>query len=267
MAAPGPATIRFGGNTACVEIKAGDQLIICDAGTGIRPLGENLVRRMKGRPIDAFILLSHLHWDHYIGLPFFRPLYDRKNRFVVAGPRVAGMDFGQALSCAMRPPYFPVPIAVLPSRMRFKTVSSRPFQVGSVRIVPMELNHPGGAMGWRFYFPNGRSVVHVTDNEPTSQKQMRRLINWMQGADILIHDAQYTPAAYRLRKGWGHSPFTYPISLAAGAGIPRVVFFHFDPADNDKCLSDIQRRARAWAKDQGIKVRCDLAREGTSIVL
>ena len=267
MAAPGPGTIRFGGNTSCVEIQIGGELIICDAGTGIRPLGESLVRRMKGRPIEATILLSHLHWDHYIGLPFFRPLYNGKNRFVVAGPRVAEMDFGPALSCAMRPPYFPVPLAVLPSRLRFKTVSARPFKMGTVRIVPIELNHPGGAMGWRFYFPNRRSVVHVTDNEPSSQNKMKRLVKWMQGTDVLIHDAQYTPSTYLQRMGWGHSPFTYPITLAAEAGIPRVVFFHFDPADNDKRLSDIQRQARAWAREQGINIKCDLAREGASIVL
>ncbi len=267
MAAPGSKTVKIGGNTACVEIAADGAHIICDAGTGIRPLGQDLQRRMKGKRCESFIMLSHLHWDHYIGLPFFVPLYSSKNRFTIAGPRAAGEPFGRALSRVMHPPYFPIPVSAIPSKVRFRTLGTRRFRIGPVTVVPAEVNHPGGALGWRFQFPNGKTLVHVTDDEPGDAKNRARLVRWMREADLLIHDAQYTPTTYAKHIGWGHSPYTYPLELAEAAGIPRVVFFHFDPADDDRRILGVQRDARAWLRKRRSKVRCSVAREGETILL
>ena len=259
--------MRFGGNTACVEIVSGDERIICDAGTGIRELGLKLEREVRGRPIRAHLLLSHTHWDHYMGLPFFTPLYERRNRFVIAGPRAGGMPFGQALSRAMRPPYFPVPFSAIPAGLKFRTLGERPFKIGDIHVEPMAVNHPGGALGWRFFFPNGRSLVHVTDNEPAGDRQARALVRWMYGADVLIHDAQYNPRSYRSHKGWGHSPFTYPLMLAEEACVKRLYLFHFDPQDDDVHLARVQAKVREMAAGRAQPVRVTLAREGLAFAL
>lgn len=259
VATPGPETVRFGGNTACVEILAGKTLIICDAGTGIRQLGLALSDGAK-KSITAHILLTHVHWDHYFGLPFFRPLYNSKNRFIIAGPHAGKEGFGAALSKIIRPPYFPIPLTAIPAQISLKTVSSAKFRIGDVFVLPHAVNHPGGAVGWRFFFPNGKSLVHITDNEPGSVSGERKLIKWMCGADILIHDAQYSPKSYSRHKGWGHSPYTYPILLAAKAGIKKVILFHFDPEDDDAYLSRVEGTAKKFAKEIGVV--CELAREG-----
>ncbi len=267
MATPGASTVRFGGNTACLEIESGQSRIICDAGTGIRACGLHLMRRLKKQPIDATILLSHLHLDHYIGLPFFKPLYMKRNRFVIAGPGAKEMTFGAALKRAMAPPYFPVPFSAIPSDLTTKTLTERAFRVGDIRVKPHAVHHPGGSLGWRFTLPDGRRLVHVTDNEPDSKQEVRRLTRWMEGADVLIHDAQYTPEGYGRHEGWGHSPFTYPLTLALEAGIPHLYFFHFDPEDDDRHLREILGRARAWVRARKGRLRVDLAREGLRINL
>ncbi len=267
MASPGPSTVKIGGETACVEIETDKTRIICDAGTGIRALGKDLEKRESGKKIEAHVLLSHLHWDHYIGLPFFSPFYNSKNSFSICGPKAEGMSFKEAISRAMTPPYFPIPVSALPAKIKFRTLSARRLELGDVRVSPIELNHPGGALGWRFYFSNGRSVVHITDNEPSSDDGKRRLVRWMRGADILIHDAQYTPKDYADHKGWGHSPYTYPIELAHDAGIGRVLLFHFDPNDDDKKIARVLVDARKWIRKNSIDVKCDIAVQGKTITL
>lgn len=267
IATSGRETNRVGGNTACVEISAAGRIIICDAGTGIRPLGISLVRRQGRSPISAHILLSHLHLDHYMGLPFFKPLYKRESNFVIAGPRTSRMGFGEALSRAVRPPYFPISLSEMPAGIRLKTLSERPFAIGRIRVVPKPVNHPGGALGFRFYFPSGRSLVHITDNEPDTARAKQMLVEWMRGADILIHDAQYSIARWRGHLGWGHSPFAYPIELAREAGIARLILFHFDPQDSDRRLALMLRDAQRLAKGMHPKLSVELAREGKSVVL
>ncbi len=267
LAAPGRDTVRFGGNTACMEIEYGRTRIICDAGTGIRPLGLDLVHRAGGRPIDATILLSHVHWDHYLGLPFFRPFFEKKNRFVIAGPSVMGRSFGKLLRDVIRPPYMPITLADLGARISYRTVGKRAFKIGAVRVLPMPANHPDGALGWRFDFPNGRSVVVMTDNEPLDAARDVALIEYIAGADALIHDAQYSPAEYGKKRGWGHSPFPYPVGLACAARMRRVYLTHFDPESSDAELMKARSAARRMIARRGSPVRCELAREGLSFFL
>ncbi|MFH1830571.1 MAG: MBL fold metallo-hydrolase [Pseudomonadota bacterium] len=267
MAIPGKDTERYGGNTTCIEIQSGKDHIILDGGTGIRMLGADIMKHKGKRSFESFILLSHVHWDHYIGLPFFKPFYWSRNKFVVAGPRAMDKNFATALSKAVCPPYFPVRLSELNANIRLKTISQRAFKAGSVIIVPLIANHPNGAFGWRMEFPNGKSAVVMTDNEPSGKKQESKLLDALDGVDVLIHDAQYTPQNYKKRKGWGHSPFTYPIWLAAQARIKRVFLTHFDPDDSDKRLDAVSMQALRYAKKQKNHVRCVLAREGLSFNL
>lgn len=260
---PGKETRHYGGNTSCVEFNCGSELIICDAGTGIRPLGKHLIRRRGKRPIKATILLSHVHWDHYVGLPFFKPLYWKKNEFVIGGPKPLRKRFGDAIGSAMHPPYFPIPVSAIPARIEFKTIGIRPFSIGNVRVVPFLANHPGGAFGWKFLFPGGKSVAHVSDNEPDGERR-EAIIEWLRNTDVLIHDAQYTTEEYKKRLGWGHSPYTYPLEIASEAGVSKLIFFHFDPDADDDHLRKTLKRAKEWIKRRNARLDCSLAREGFS---
>jgi len=267
MAIPGRHTARYGGNTTCIEIQSGRDHLILDGGTGIRVLGIDIMRRAGRRPFKSFILLSHVHWDHYIGLPFFKPFYWSRNSFVVAGPRCMGRDFATTLSRAISPPYFPVRLSELNAQIKMKTVGKRPFRVGGMRIVPIAAKHPNGAFGWRIEFPKGRSAVVMTDDEPREGKAELELLEGIWGADVLIHDAQYNPTSYRKRVGWGHSPYTYPVRLAAEAQIPRVYLTHFDTDDGDRRLDRTEAAARKFARTMKSHVRCELAHEGLSFNL
>lgn len=266
MATPGITTKRVGGNTACLEISSGCKIIICDAGTGIRPLGTNLKKRMKGKRVSAHILLSHLHWDHFIGLPFFKLLYDKKNDFVIGGP-AEGRSFGVLLKATMRPPYFPISLSDVPARVKLVTYSTAPFEIGDVHVRPMAVNHPDGALGWRFYFPNGKSLVHVTDNEPVTGNRRLKFIEWMNGADVLVHDAQYSREDYKRHRGWGHSPLSYSVELALAAHVKRLFLFHFDPDADDRALLRTLKAARNMAAGCKRRLKIELAREGLSFLL
>lgn len=267
MAIPGRQTLRYGGNTTCIEIRSGRDHMILDGGTGIRMLGTDIMRRMGRRPFKSFILLSHVHWDHYIGLPFFKPFYWSRNEFTVAGPAAMGVDFGRAISRAICPPYFPVRLKELNARIGYRTIARRAFAVGDMRIMPIVANHPNGAFGWRICFPHGKSAVVMTDNEPQKGRAELELLEAIWGADVLIHDAQYTPTSYKKRRGWGHSPYTYPVWLAAEAEIPRVFLTHFDTDDGDSRLDRTKAEVRKFAKSIKSHVRCELAHEGLSFNL
>jgi len=183
------------------------------------------------------------------------------------GIRTLGKTFKKAISAAMTPPYFPIPVSALPAKIKFRTLTTKKIKLGDVDVLPIELNHPGGALGWRFNFSNARSLIHITDNEPSDDDGKDRLVRWMRGADVLIHDAQYTPKDYADHKGWGHSPYTYPIELARDAGIGRVLLFHFDPNDDDKKIARVLVDARKWILKNSVDVKCDIAVQGKTITL
>ncbi len=264
IAAPGKKTAGFGGNTTCVDIEYGGSRVICDAGTGIRPLGLYLMKRFGKRPMEAMILLSHVHWDHYIGLPFFRPIYNDKNRFTIAGPRVMDQNFESALKDAIQPPYFPISTVDFNARVEYTNIGPAEYQYGEIRIVPHEAHHPQGAYGWRFYFKDKRSIVLMTDNEPRGTAMKNKLVEFMVGADAIIHDAQYTPEVYSERIGWGHSPYTFAIDIAKAAGTKKIFLTHHDPESDDACLRNIFTKAKSYARSIGCRAKVEMAREGLS---
>jgi phosphoribosyl 1,2-cyclic phosphodiesterase len=248
IAAPGPDTASVGGNTSCVEVRCGQTLIILDAGTGIRRLGEGLIGDPRTGGIDATVLLSHLHWDHIQGLPFFVPAYLPSSRLSIAGTAHGVMSLRDALAHQMTAPVFPVRLAELAATIDFLEV--RPgdsFDVGEAQVRAVRLNHPGGVLAYRIEH-EGRSVVYATDTEHYAcvDPTLRDLA---EGADALIYDAQYTPEEYRgdagrSRVGWGHSTYVAAAELARAAGVGQLVLFHHDPTRSDAAVAAIETSTR-----------------------
>ena len=260
---PTPETghLGVGGNTACVEVRAADgSRLILDAGTGLRALGYQLAAEAAGGPQEVHIALSHFHWDHLQGLPFFAPLYTpgQTVRFYAA----TGDDHLQnLLRGQMRHPYFPVPfvdVAAVTETVRVR--DGEPFEVGPMTVRPFPVHHPQGAHGYRIEC-DGAVLVYATDYEHGSAVHDAGLREVAAGADLLISDAQYTPEEYGLREGWGHTTWERAAALATEAGVGRLALFHHDPAHDDAALDHICSLARGHFR------ATDLAIEGMTIRL
>jgi len=245
IASPGPDTAEVGGNTSCVELRCGETRLVLDAGTGVRRLGDALLA--EGGPVDATILLSHLHWDHIQGLPFFVPAYLPSTRLQIVGSGGAS-SLAAVLAGQMTAPVFPVRLDELGADLRLREVrNGESFVVGEARVRAVRLNHPGGVLAYRIDH-GGQSVVYATDTEHYAcvDPALRALA---EGADVLIYDSQYTPEEYRgdggrSRVGWGHSTYVAGAELARAAGVGRYVLFHHDPQRSDAAVVDLERRAR-----------------------
>ena len=256
LATPGASTAGVGGNTSCVEVTAGDTRIVLDAGSGLRTLGDSLVAR---GPTETTILLSHLHWDHIQGLPFFVPIYIPGNRIeVISGPNGV-LPLEQALRRQMCAPFFPVEFDEVSTQLRAREVrGQQPFHVGPVRVFAAKLNHPDPVYGYRLEV-GGKSIVYATDTEHYAcvDPTLRSLAA---DADILIYDAQYTPEEYPAKVGWGHSTWSAGAELARAAGVKQLVLFHHDPRRSDAQVAELEGRAR------GVFAGTIAAREGMTLV-
>jgi phosphoribosyl 1,2-cyclic phosphodiesterase len=249
IATPGPDTIEFGGNTSCVEVQAGGQRVIFDTGTGIRLLGQKLLReRQPGAPLSACIFYSHVHWDHIQGLPFFTPLFIPGTQLHFYGPQ-GDLPLREVLSTQMSYPFFPVRLGDLASSHRYTDLQDGArVQLGAdVTITCARLNHPNGVLAYRVDCA-GHAVVYATDTEHYSCVDPK-LVRLAQGADLLIYDAMYDDDEYAGRRGaprtgWGHSTWTEGVRVADAAGVGRLVLFHHDPAHDDACVRAIEQRAQ-----------------------
>lgn len=244
IATPGPETVKVGGNTSCVEVMAGRTRLILDAGTGLRPLGNALMRQ---GPVDVTLLLSHLHWDHIQGLPFFAPVYAQGTRIhAVAGSY--GAPLREVLRRQMSAPVFPVDFHELPSTWSFLEVKERQrFVCGDAEITVARANHPDAVYAYRIEH-GGRAVVYATDTEHYSCVDPR-LLSLARNADVLIYDAQYLPTEYTgesgfSRVGWGHSTWEAAVQLAQRANVGELVLFHHDPTRDDAGVMAIEDTAR-----------------------
>lgn len=259
---PGPSTVRYGGNTSCVSIDPGEgKVLILDAGTGIRALGKTLEASQE----DIFILLSHSHWDHIQGFPFFKPLY-QKDRKIYIFPTQQGKDMLCSLIEQMDGAFFPVKPENLPSHHECITEDQVSFlRKHSFHVARIATNHPGGGFGYRVEH-NGRSVMYVTDNEldPPYRKTTSYdgFKNFCYRADIMIHDAQYLGKDMPLKHGWGHSQIHQVRQLAADAGVKHLILFHHDPDRTDDELDTIQEETLQWFKENDVTIRCTVAYEG-----
>jgi phosphoribosyl 1,2-cyclic phosphodiesterase len=273
---PGASTARYGGNTACVAVEGpGGQLVILDAGTGIRGLGMTLVERQNGA-VKAEILLSHTHWDHIQGLPYFKPFFAAGNTVRIWGSKQGTTSLDAILHLQMDPAVFPVPLSAVAARLSVEEVrAGEEFTVGPFRAQAMQLRHPGTTLAYRLHpVGGGRSMAYVTDNElgPGGSYDMPRswrkdLARFLGGVDLLIHDAMYTPAELESHRGWGHSSYEEAVELAADAGAKQLVLFHHEPEHDDGALDALLTAAQQVARQRGATTEVAAAREGMQLSL
>jgi len=269
---PGPDTTRYGGNTPCLAVEGPDgHLVILDAGTGIRKLGRALAERRDGS-VRAEILLSHTHWDHIQGLPFFAPFFSAGNRITIRGAPQGGVPLEDILRQQMHPIVFPVPLDAVAADLAVEHVTEGRFAIGEFSVVAFRVRHPGTALAYRLHHQNeGMTIVYVTDNElgkggdyGEDPKWRDRFLEFVAGAQILVHDAMYTPEQIVQFAGWGHSSFSEAVAVARDAGVEQLALFHHHPEHGDVVLDEIVARARAEAGDA---IEVFAAREGMTLTL
>ncbi len=283
---PGPATVRYGGNTACVAVRAHGEIIILDAGTGLRPLGRELMTEFKDQPLNLTLLLSHTHWDHIQGLPFFSPIYLPHCRMHILGFEGARRGLVNVLTGQMESPYFPVPFGELPGNIEVEELKDLEFHVGAVRVRAWFANHPGICVGYRLFTDDG-SLAFFPDNEthcrydadgqvrPTrkdasleyARAQEEKMIALIRGADVLILDAQYDRAEHENHIGWGHGCVDDVVAVAMKAGVKKLFLFHHDPDHDDAKIDSMLAHARKLVAEQKSTLLVDAAREGVVVEL
>ena len=242
---PGPDTLTMGGNTSCVSISYGDYIIIFDAGTGLRILGQYLEAKERSKWRGS-IFLTHYHWDHIQGLPFFTPAFRNDNRFNIYGETKKSVKLEEILSEQMQPPYFPVAMENLEGLVIFHEI--KPWSVTNilpeVGIGAIQLSHPNGAIGYRLDSQEG-SVCFITDHEHPEEGISKSIVDFVQGANVLIHDAQFTPEEKQGPKaGWGHSSWEEAALTAKEAKVDKLYLFHHDPDRTDDDLKEILNNAK-----------------------
>jgi phosphoribosyl 1,2-cyclic phosphodiesterase len=236
--------LQFGGNTPCIEIRNGtNESVIFDAGSGIRALGKSLLQEAGGKPIRARIFLTHFHWDHIQGIPFFSPLYGPDNHISFLSGS-SGRPLRETLEGQMSKPYFPIDFSQVAATRDFQQIEEKgEVKVGGLTVRPFPLNHPQGASGYRIEC-NGVTIVYATDYEHGAPDYDATLCEYAQNADILICDAQYTPAEYETHRGWGHSTWQNAVLLAREAHVEHLMLFHHDPGHDDQTMMEISQNAR-----------------------
>jgi phosphoribosyl 1,2-cyclic phosphodiesterase len=270
-----------------VEVRLpGDELIILDAGTGIRGLGERLVG--SGKPVHATLAITHPHWDHIQGFPFFRPLFLRESIIRIIGPESERYAIRQVLSDLMNKTYFPVKLDEILASLSFSVLNDGALEVPGATIKAIPVNHPSFTVGYRVE-SNGKSIVYISDNEPfaaetplsaagidqdvfhlysrRSGDPNEHIYDFARGADVLIHDSTYTPEEYVHHRGWGHSPYVFAVKVAQEASVRTLVLFHHDHTHTDEKVDEILNQCRRILSERGNGPECVAAHEGMTIGL
>ncbi len=285
---PGPETVHYGGNTACLEFRGDGELIILDAGSGMRPLGLSLAREFKGKPMSVTLLITHTHWDHIQGFPFFVPAYMPQNSIRILGYEGAKHGLEETLSGQMESPYFPIGMNQMPGNIVIQELRDLQFNIGKIKITAAYMNHPGICVGYRLTTSAG-SIVYIPDNEnfvrfkahpganqadtqskaaiEYARKQEQKQIEFIQGADILVIDSQYDTQEYESHVGWGHSCVDDSVTMGIKGRVKKLFLFHHDPTHSDEKVSQMLEHARQLVKAQGADLCVDAARESLEIVL
>ena len=280
--------MRVGGNTPCVELRLDDHLIVLDAGTGIIALGRELARQRAIR--EVAVVLTHYHWDHISGLPFFEPAFIPGWRIRVFGPAKSAAELEHHISRQMQAPYFPVETETWLADISYHAVDKRPFDINGAHISHFSAHHPGPTFGYRVE-SGGKTLVYAPDNElayinqfidtrmdefdedeqqlldEMKEEQRRQRIDFMENVDVLVHDAQYGPSEYENKRGWGHSCYVDTVDAALDAGVKDLRLFSHDPANDDAKLAHFEAEALAMVRERRSNMACQLAREGDCISL
>ncbi len=278
---PGPETAHYGGNTSCVEMRVNGKLVILDAGSGLRALGVELMKEFGKKALDITLLLTHTHWDHIQGFPFFAAAYNPKNKVRVLGYEGSSKCIETCFSVQMENPFFPIRLTQMPGNLNFELQEEMQFELGDVKVFAHFTNHPGVTVAYRI--ESGKSkVIYMPDHEAYSRMRLHsakapeavaevasfsqaeedRLQTFLQGADVLIMDSQYTPEEYESHIGWGHSCFEDSVSTAIKAGIKKFFLFHHDPTHSDEAISRMVARARKLVTEHKSDLIVESAREG-----
>ncbi|MEN2998471.1 MAG: MBL fold metallo-hydrolase [Brevinematia bacterium] len=280
---PGLTTAVYGGNTSCIEIRNDETIFIIDAGSGIRALGEKIKSSYPKYEIN--LLLTHTHWDHIQGLPFFSPIFDYRYKILIYGPSMLG-KLRNMISGQMGYIYFPVKMEDLASYLEFRELESETFKIGKTTVSTIYLYHPTACLGYSFEY-NGKKVVTLFDFEVDIPKpqilggnyfsQMVRIVGkenipseekileFARNADILVIDAQYTKKEYTTKKGWGHSSIPSAINFGIKAMAKKIILFHLDPNRKDEDMMLIEHYIENYFRMKGIKFKIYVAREGMEI--
>ena len=285
ISVPGRRTLGYGGNTTCVEVRADGEIIVLDAGSGIRSLGVALEKEFHEQPIKLSLLITHAHWDHIQGLPFFAPAYEKKNEICVRGYDGADMSFGEIMAEPMKAPFFPIAMRELSARIDIKKLTEMEFSFGKVQVRARFVNHPGVCAGYRLFTSAG-SIAFLPDHEPyqflhlardsdmspeeakkTAKEERIGLVDFLHDSDILVLDAQYTDAEYESHAGWGHGSVSSAVLLALDAKVRRLLLFHHDPSHDDTMLDAMVDDARRLIREGGKDLEVDGAREGEEVLL
>ena len=274
IATPGPATVRYGGNTPCVELEIAGETYIIDAGTGIRELGFDLMKRGAGKPLTGRLFIGHTHWDHIQGFPFFTPLFIPTSKFSIYGMHGTTKSFADVMAGQMHSTYFPVQMKDLGSKPEFIELTG-PAELGPAKVSYHFLNHPGITVGYRFEHA-GKVVSYISDHEPYAKlnvkgefadKEDALVARFVAGSDLLICEAQYTADEYKLKRGWGHGTFEDVLDLARVAGVKKMALFHHDPLHDDDKLDRRLTESLGLISSRKLAIDCFAAREGMVVEL
>ncbi len=286
LPSPGAGTVRYGGNTPCVEVRfANNELLIFDAGTGLRGLGDAIAA--AGGTIKTYLAISHPHWDHIQGFPFFKPAFIAGNELTIIGAQTRNITLRQMIASQMDEVYFPVQLNELKAKIRFRPVREETIPVFDGMLSTMFVNHPAFALGFRLTV-GSRSIVYITDNEPFDRESAislknvdknimdlylrqkgdpnQRVFDFARGADILIHDATYTPEEYVNHVGWGHSDYLFALKVASEAEVKTLVLFHHDQTRTDERIDTILAECRKEIARRGFRFDCVAAAEGMELL-
>ncbi len=283
---PGPTTVRYGGNTSCIEVRADNQIIILDGGTGLRPLGHQLITEFDNSPIELTLLLTHTHWDHIQGLPFFPPVYKEQNRLRILGYEGARHGLANILTNQMESPFFPIGLKEVPANVKIEELKEMSFNIGSVQVEACMANHPGVCVGYRLSTPAG-SIAFFPDNEPHfghchdpqfrgsgdttkleyARNEDRKIAEFVKGVDILIMDAQYDCEEYKQHRGWGHGCIDDVVKFALKSEVKHLYLFHHDPEHDDTKIDAMVAYARNLVSAEKGFLKVDAAQEGAVVQL
>jgi phosphoribosyl 1,2-cyclic phosphodiesterase len=279
---PGKGTVRYGGNTPCVEVRLNNNnLVILDAGTGIRALGDALMA--EGESVKGYLVITHPHWDHIQGFPFFKPVFISGNEFTILGAQSKAVTLRGMISDLMNKVYFPIQLNELKAKINFHPVKEGSTPISNAILTSCYVNHPAFALGYRID-AGGRSLVYISDNEPFDREVAKslknvdkvivdkflqvkgdpnqRIFDFARGADVLIHDATYTPEEYVNHVGWGHSHYLFSLKVAEEARAKKLVLFHHDQTHSDQKVDEILQKCRKVITTRNYRFECVAAAEG-----